>query len=215
MSNRQRHTPSWNSPSASWKARAPAAWDRIRRDLSGAAERSGLIDVAFERHDTPLGTIVVGATREGLVRVGLPSQDEDEVLQELAERVSPRVLHASRGVADADQARARRVLRSPPPGRSRSRSTGASRAASGGRCCARRPRSRTGTRPPTATWRRAPAAPARREPQARRWRPTRCRSSCRAIACCAPAAASAATAAASRPRPSCSASKACWPASAR
>ncbi len=31
----------------------------------GAAERSGLIDVAFERHDTPLGTIVVGATRDG------------------------------------------------------------------------------------------------------------------------------------------------------
>jgi methylated-DNA-[protein]-cysteine S-methyltransferase len=75
---------------------APAAWDRIRRDLSGAAERSGLIDVAFERHDTPLGTVVVGATRDGLVRVGLPSQDEDEVLQELADRVSPRVLHASR-----------------------------------------------------------------------------------------------------------------------
>jgi methylated-DNA-[protein]-cysteine S-methyltransferase len=76
---------------------APGAWDRIRRDLSGAAERSGLIDVAFERHETPIGTIVVGATREGLVRVGLPSQPEDEVLQELAERVSPRVLHASRG----------------------------------------------------------------------------------------------------------------------
>ena len=75
---------------------APAAWDRIRRDLSGAAERSGLIDVAFERHDTPLGTVVVGATRDGLVRLGLPSQDEDEVLQELADRVSPRVLHASR-----------------------------------------------------------------------------------------------------------------------
>jgi methylated-DNA-[protein]-cysteine S-methyltransferase len=75
---------------------APAAWERLRRDLSGAAERSGLIDVAFERHDSPLGTIIVGATRDGLVRVGLPAEDENTVLQELAERVSPRVLHASR-----------------------------------------------------------------------------------------------------------------------
>jgi methylated-DNA-[protein]-cysteine S-methyltransferase len=75
---------------------APAAWDRIRRDLSGAAERSGLIDVAFERHDTPLGTVLLGATRDGLVRIGLPSQAEDDVLQELADRVSPRVLRGSR-----------------------------------------------------------------------------------------------------------------------
>jgi methylated-DNA-[protein]-cysteine S-methyltransferase len=75
---------------------APAAWERIRSDLAGAAERSGLIDVAFERHESPLGTIIVGATREGLVRVGLPIEDEESVLQQLAERVSPRVLHASR-----------------------------------------------------------------------------------------------------------------------
>ena len=75
---------------------APAAWERIRSDLAGMAERSGLIDVAFEQHATPLGTIIVGATREGLVRVGLPSEDEDDVLQQLAERISPRVLRASR-----------------------------------------------------------------------------------------------------------------------
>jgi methylated-DNA-[protein]-cysteine S-methyltransferase len=75
---------------------APAAWERMRRDLAGAAERSGLIDVAFERHDSPLGVIIVGATRDGLVRVGLPAQDEDTVLEQLAERISPRVLHASR-----------------------------------------------------------------------------------------------------------------------
>jgi methylated-DNA-[protein]-cysteine S-methyltransferase len=75
---------------------APVAWERIRRDLSGAAERSGLIDVAFERHESPLGTIIVGATREGLVRVGLPLEDEEAVLSQLAEKISARVLHASR-----------------------------------------------------------------------------------------------------------------------
>jgi methylated-DNA-[protein]-cysteine S-methyltransferase len=77
-------------------ATAPAAWERIRGDLAGEAERAGLVDVAFERHDSPLGTLFVGATRDGLVRVGLPSEDEDDVLQQLAERVSPRVLRASR-----------------------------------------------------------------------------------------------------------------------
>ena len=73
----------------------PAALQRLRRALAEEAGRADLIDVAFERHDTPLGTIVVGATREGLVRIGLPSEDEDEVLQQLADRVSPRVLQAS------------------------------------------------------------------------------------------------------------------------
>ena len=77
-------------------ATAPAARDRLRRELAGEAEREGLVDVAFERHETPLGTIVVGATRDGLVRIGLPSEDEDDVLAQLAERVSPRVLRASR-----------------------------------------------------------------------------------------------------------------------
>ncbi len=73
-----------------------ATWERVRGDLTDAAELSGLIDVAFEHHETPLGTIVVGATRDGLVRIGLPSEDSDDVLQQLAERVSPRVLRASR-----------------------------------------------------------------------------------------------------------------------
>ncbi len=73
-----------------------ATWERVRGDLADAAEHSGLIDVAFEHHETPLGTVVVGATREGLVRIGLPSEDSDDVLQQLAERVSPRVLRASR-----------------------------------------------------------------------------------------------------------------------
>ena len=73
----------------------PAALQRLRRGLAEEAARADLIDVAFERHETPLGTIVVGATRDGLVRIGLPSEDEGEVLQQLADRLSPRVLRAS------------------------------------------------------------------------------------------------------------------------
>lgn len=74
----------------------PAAWRRVRAELASRAGAEGLVDVAFERHDSPLGSIVLGARTEGLVRVGLPSENEDAVLDELAERISPRVLHSSR-----------------------------------------------------------------------------------------------------------------------
>jgi methylated-DNA-[protein]-cysteine S-methyltransferase len=74
----------------------PTSWERIRSALSRRADAEGLIDVAFERHDSPLGTIVIGATDAGLVRVGLPIEGEDAVLEELARRVSPRVLRAPR-----------------------------------------------------------------------------------------------------------------------
>jgi methylated-DNA-[protein]-cysteine S-methyltransferase len=72
------------------------AWERIRSELAARAETEGLLDVAFERHETPLGTIVVGATGDGLVRIGLPAEEEDAVLQDLADRVSGRVLRAPR-----------------------------------------------------------------------------------------------------------------------
>jgi methylated-DNA-[protein]-cysteine S-methyltransferase len=74
----------------------PGAWDRARRRFAARAADAGLADVAVERHDSPLGTIVLGATDAGVVRVGLPSEDEGAVLEELARRVSPRVLGAPR-----------------------------------------------------------------------------------------------------------------------
>jgi methylated-DNA-[protein]-cysteine S-methyltransferase len=74
----------------------PATWERIRRRLNDAAEIEGLIDVAVERHDSPLGILVVAATGAGLVRIGLPSEGEQTVLSELADRVAPRVLIAPR-----------------------------------------------------------------------------------------------------------------------
>ena len=74
----------------------PAAWERIRGELAARADADGLLDVAVERHDTPLGRVLLGATAEGLVRVALPTEDEDAVLEELARRVSVRVLVAPR-----------------------------------------------------------------------------------------------------------------------
>jgi methylated-DNA-[protein]-cysteine S-methyltransferase len=73
-----------------------ADWERARRELAVRADAEGLVDVAFERHDSPLGSILIGATIEGLVRVGLPAEDEDAVLDELARRISARVLRSPR-----------------------------------------------------------------------------------------------------------------------
>lgn len=71
-------------------------WERVKGTLADRAESEGLLDVAFERHETPLGTMLLAGTGEGLVRVGFPGEDEDELLAELAARVSPRILAATR-----------------------------------------------------------------------------------------------------------------------
>jgi methylated-DNA-[protein]-cysteine S-methyltransferase len=75
---------------------AGSEWQRMRSELALRAIAEQLVDVAFEQHDSPLGRLLLGATSEGLVRVGLPSEDPDEVLQQLADRISPRVLRAPR-----------------------------------------------------------------------------------------------------------------------
>ena len=64
-------------------------------DLTDRADAEGLIDVAYTSVDSPLGPLVVAATPKGLVRVSYTEfRGEDEVLEELARRVSPRVLEA-------------------------------------------------------------------------------------------------------------------------
>lgn len=73
----------------------------IERFKARAAEED-LLDVAYASTDSPFGPLLLARTRRGLVRVGLPNQDADELLDELAERVSPRVLEAP---AELDAAR--------------------------------------------------------------------------------------------------------------
>ena len=51
---------------------AAASWQQTRARLIARAEAEGLIDVAVERHDSPLGRLLVAATASGLVRLGLP-----------------------------------------------------------------------------------------------------------------------------------------------
>jgi methylated-DNA-[protein]-cysteine S-methyltransferase len=64
------------------------------RRLSERASEEGLLDVAYTTTDSPFGTLLLATTPRGLVRVGLPNQDADELLVDLSQRVSPRVLEA-------------------------------------------------------------------------------------------------------------------------
>jgi methylated-DNA-[protein]-cysteine S-methyltransferase len=69
----------------------------LNRSLGRLAERAaqeGLLDVAYATADSPFGPLLLAQTPRGLVRVGLPNQDADELLADLAARVSPRVLEA-------------------------------------------------------------------------------------------------------------------------
>jgi methylated-DNA-[protein]-cysteine S-methyltransferase len=66
-------------------------------DLAAAlarAEAEDLVDVAYATTDSPIGPLLVAATPAGLVRLGFQTEDPDHILQDLAERVSPRVLEA-------------------------------------------------------------------------------------------------------------------------
>ena len=63
--------------------------------LAERAADEGLLDVAYASVDSPLGPLVVAATPKGLVRVSYSEfRGEDEVLEDLARKVSPRVLEA-------------------------------------------------------------------------------------------------------------------------
>lgn len=68
--------------------------DLLRGRLAAAAEAEGILDVAYRTVDTPVGPLLLAATEQGLVRVAYPNQGHDAVLQALADRISPRVLHA-------------------------------------------------------------------------------------------------------------------------
>jgi methylated-DNA-[protein]-cysteine S-methyltransferase len=62
--------------------------------FSEAAATGGAAAIAFATVDTPVGTTSVAATDRGIVSVGLPNHPPDEFVEELASRVSPRVVEA-------------------------------------------------------------------------------------------------------------------------
>ncbi len=69
--------------------------------LARRADSDGLVDIAYATVDTPLGAMLVASTDRGLVRVGLPRETFDDVLENMADRLSPRILELPARVDDA------------------------------------------------------------------------------------------------------------------
>ena len=70
-----------------------AAADAASR-LAERAAAEGLADVSYTAADSPFGSLLVAATRRGLVRLAIPEEEIDSVLERLARRVSPRIVQA-------------------------------------------------------------------------------------------------------------------------
>lgn len=68
--------------------------DAATRKFAAAAEKEGLVDVAFTVVDTPVGPLSLAATSRGLVQVAFLFGKIDEVLADLGRRVSPRVVES-------------------------------------------------------------------------------------------------------------------------
>lgn len=77
--------------------------DRLRTpppdiDLAALAEREGLLDVAVAHMDSPIGDLLLAKTPMGLVRLSFFGHDE--TLDDLAARISPRIIEAPKQLDD-------------------------------------------------------------------------------------------------------------------
>jgi methylated-DNA-[protein]-cysteine S-methyltransferase len=73
---------------------APLQRERLRSALARRAADERILDVAYGSYESPLGPLTVMVTRRGLVRLSYPGEGIAAQLDELAERVSPRILEA-------------------------------------------------------------------------------------------------------------------------
>ena len=72
----------------------PEALSRLRDSLVGTAADAGILDIAYRTLDTPVGSLLLAATAEGVIRVAFDNEDHDLVLVSLAQQVSPRIMLA-------------------------------------------------------------------------------------------------------------------------
>src|ERR1700704_1872315 len=76
-------------PAVDSRAAAEAA-----RRLGERIAAQGLADVSYAPVDSPFGTLLLAATKRGLVRLAFPEESVDSVLERLARKVSPRIVEA-------------------------------------------------------------------------------------------------------------------------
>jgi methylated-DNA-[protein]-cysteine S-methyltransferase len=79
---------------AALAAETPPDMAALHRRLVAEADTAGLLDISYRTVDTPVGTLLLAATPVGLIRVAFRREDLEEVLVDLAAKVSPRVLEA-------------------------------------------------------------------------------------------------------------------------
>ena len=166
-----------------------------------ATNQETQVNLVVESHDSPLGPLLIGASAEGLVRVGLPAEDPDAVLDELVSREPGGVPSGARDSVTS----ARRQLDEYFAGRRHRFEVALDWRLAGEfhrdvlRATAQIPYGRTASYRDVATRAGSPAAVrAAGSALARNPLPV----GCPATACCAPTVASAATSEARRPRPS-------------
>ena len=74
--------------------------DRRSRDaaahVADLAEADQLLDVAVAAVPSPIGELFVAVTPRGLARISFADEDRDQVLADLATRLSPRILASTR-----------------------------------------------------------------------------------------------------------------------
>ncbi|MGJ3190823.1 methylated-DNA--[protein]-cysteine S-methyltransferase [Paenarthrobacter sp. FR1] len=73
----------------------------LRARLARDAQLTHTLDVAYRVVDSPVGKLLLAATDRGIVRVAFEVEDHVEVLQALANSVSPRILRAPARLEDA------------------------------------------------------------------------------------------------------------------
>ncbi len=64
--------------------------------LADAAVDQGLAEVTYAHVDTPIGRLLVAESDRGVCRVAFPEEGVDEVLQEIARHLGPRVVRSDR-----------------------------------------------------------------------------------------------------------------------
>lgn len=73
---------------------------QLRARLAADADSADLLDVAYRTVDSPFGPLLIAATSRGVVRVAFEREGHEQVLDDLAGTVSPRILRSGRRTDD-------------------------------------------------------------------------------------------------------------------
>jgi methylated-DNA-[protein]-cysteine S-methyltransferase len=67
---------------------------RLHARLEREAQVGDVLDVAYRTVDSAIGPLLLAATPQGLLRVAFATEGHERVLEDLAQRISPRMLEA-------------------------------------------------------------------------------------------------------------------------